>query len=196
MYKSLLSFLKLSMLGLLLLLISCEGEYYPKPQGYLRIDLPEKSYQTFDADYPYTFSYPVYASVVPNLKQSTNPYWIDINFPQFKGKLHISYKPINNNLTAYLEDTRTLVMKHIPKSSGIEKKMFENPEQGVYGLTYSISGVNAASPYQFYLTDSTRHFLRGALYFNVVPNNDSLAPVIEFLKEDINYMIESFSWKD
>lgn len=188
-------FSHLLVIGLILLLFSCESNYYPKPKGYIRIDLPEKLYQTFDSDYPYTFDYPVYAIVKPNTLQTDNPYWIDIHFPKFKGKLHISYKPINNNLAAYLEDTRTMVMKHIPKSSGIENKMYENPERNVYGLTYNISGVNAASPYQFYLTDSTTHFLRGALYFNVVPNNDSLAPVIEFLKEDINYMIESFQWK-
>lgn len=195
MIKSMVFISRFLIIGLFFLLVSCESNYYPKPKGYIRIDLPEKSYQTFDSDYPYTFAYPVYANVEPNTVQADNPYWIDINFPKFKGKLHISYKPINNNLAAYLEDTRTMVMKHIPKSNGIENKLFENPERNVYGLTYNISGVNAASPYQFYLTDSTTHFLRGALYFNVVPNNDSLAPVIEFLKEDINYLIETFEWK-
>lgn len=181
---------------LILIMVACESNYYPKPHAYIRIDLPEKSYQSFDSNYPYSFQYPVYATILPNTVQNADPFWIDINFPQFQGKLHISYKTIDNNLAEYLEDSRTLVMKHIPKSSGIENTMYENPERKVYGLTYNISGVNAASPYQFYLTDSTNHFLRGALYFNVVPNNDSLAPVIEFLKEDINYLIETFEWKD
>ena len=88
-----------------------------------------------------------------------------------------------------------MVMKHIPKASSIENKIYENPEKRIYGLTYTIAGVDAASPYQFYLTDSTKHFIRGALYFNTIPNNDSLAPVIEFLKEDINHLIETFEWK-
>ncbi len=187
---------KLLAVFLILAMVACESDYYPKPRGYIRIDLPEKSYQTFDTAYPYSFDYPVYANVKPNALNNADPFWLDINFPQFEGKLHISYKTIDNNLAEYIEDSRTLVMKHIPKSSGIVNTMYENPERKVYGLTYSISGVNAASSYQFYLTDSTHHFVRGALYFNVVPNNDSLAPVIEFLKEDINYLIESFEWKD
>jgi gliding motility-associated lipoprotein GldD len=196
MLNPILRFFRFTTFGLLVLLYSCESNYYPKPRGYIRIDLPDKAYQTFDTNYPYTFSYPLYATIEANTIQSADPYWIDINFPKFKGKLHISYKTIDNNLAEYIEDSRTMVMKHIPKSSGIENTMYENPDCRVYGLSYSISGVNAASPYQFFLTDSTHHFLRGALYFNVVPNNDSLAPVIEFLKADIQYLIETFAWKD
>ncbi len=196
MFKITFSIKKIVIIFLSLMMVACESNYYPKPRGYVRIDLPEKSYQTFDSTYPYSFSYPAYAVVEPNTLKNTDPFWIDIDFPQFKGKLHISYKTIDNNLADYIEDSRTLVMKHIPKSSGIENTMYENPERKVFGLTYNISGVNAASPYQFYLTDSTHHFLRGALYFSVVPNNDSLAPVIEFLKEDINYLIETFEWKE
>jgi gliding motility-associated lipoprotein GldD len=124
------------------------------------------------------------------------PYWINLDFPMFSGTFHLSFKKINNNLNDYIEDSRTLVMKHIPKASAIENRLFENSFAHVYGLTYTISGVDAASPYQLYLTDSTRHFVRGALYFNTVPNNDSLAPVIEFLKEDINHLIETFEWRE
>jgi gliding motility-associated lipoprotein GldD len=187
--------INLSVFLLVVFLVSCESNYYPKPLGYFRIDFPEKAYQHFDTNYPYAFEYPVYAKILPNTERNAEAYWIDISFPQFKGKLHISYKAIHNNLPEYLEDTRKMVMKHIPKANGIENTMYANPEHRVYGLTYTINGANAASPYQFYLTDSTNHFLRGALYFSTVPNNDSLAPVIEFLKEDINYMIESFRWK-
>ncbi len=173
----------------------CNNEYYPKPRGYFRIDLPQKSYRVFDSAYPYTFEYPVYSKIVPDTAPEAEPYWINIVFPQFKAEVYLSYKIVNGNLGKYLEDTRSMVMKHIPKASAIENKAYENPENKVYGLTYTISGTEAASPYQFYLTDSTKNFVRGALYFNVVPNNDSLAPVINFLKEDINHMIESFGWK-
>jgi gliding motility-associated lipoprotein GldD len=182
--------------ALVALMASCGGEYYPKPRGYFRIDLPEKNYTRFDSIYPYSFEFPVYSKFTPDTDPHAEPYWINISFPQFSGTLHLSYKRINGNLNDYLEDTRTMVMKHIPKASSIDNKAYENREKRVYGLTYTISGVAAASPYQFYLTDSTRHFVRGALYFNTVPNNDSLAPVIEFLKEDINHLIETFEWKE
>jgi gliding motility-associated lipoprotein GldD len=190
------SWLSLVVVFLVILAASCNNDYYPKPRGYFRIDLPQKSYIVFDSALPYKFELPVYAQVVPDTEPRAELYWINVSFPQFKGTLHLSYKKINGNLTKYLEDTRTMVMKHIPKASSIDDKTYENPGKKVYGLTYTISGVAAASPYQFYLTDSTKNFVRGALYFNTVPNNDSLAPVIEFLKEDINHLIETFEWKE
>ena len=185
--------LQFATLFILLILISCHGDYYPKPRGYFRIDLPEKEYRKFDTTYPYTFEYPVYAKINPHFKE---PYWINIVFPQFRGTLHVSYKPVDNNLNKYLEDTRTMVMKHIPKANSIENKEYVDKARRVFGLTYDISGTGAASPFQFYLTDSTRNFVRGALYFKVVPNNDSLAPVIDFLEQDIQHMIETFRWKE
>ena len=190
-------FIKLPIVLMLLafVIISCNTEYYPKPKGNFRIDLPERSYQRLDSVFPYIFDYPDYAQIEKNYQMQYNPYWINISFPLFKGKLHLSYKEIDGNLNKYLEDTRSMVMKHIPKASAITNKAFENPDHNVYGVTYHIEGVSAASPYQFYLTDSTQHFLRGALYFNVVPNNDSLAPVIDFLIEDINHLIETLECK-
>lgn len=178
-----------------ILAVSCDQDYYPKPMGYFRIDMPEKSYIKFDTTYPYSFEYPAYSILLPDHNPNAELYWINIYYPKFKGTMHLSYKKVNDNLNAYLEDTRTMVMKHIPKASAIENREYINAESNVYGLTYSISGVSAASPYQFYLTDSSNHFVRGALYFNVVPNNDSLAPVIEFIKEDIDRMIETFEWR-
>lgn len=195
-YLKLNSWLSVVVVFLVILAASCNNDYYPKPRGYFRIDLPEKSYVVFDTTFPYSFEFPVYAKIIPDMDPHAEPYWINVSFPQFKGTLHLSYKKINGNLTNYLEDTRTMVMKHIPKASSIDDKAYENHEKKVYGLTYIISGVAAASPYQFYLTDSTRHFVRGALYFNTVPNNDSLAPVIDFLKEDINHLIETFDWRE
>ena len=178
-----------------IVLAACKNDYYPKPKGYFRIDLPEKEYIKFDSSFPYSFEYPVYAKVLPENHPQAEKYWINIIYPQFNGTLYLSYKSIDTNLNKYLEDTRTMVMKHIPKASSIENQQYQNDISKVYGLTYTISGVAAASPYQFYLTDSTDHFVRGALYFNTVPNNDSLAPVIAFLKEDIQHMIETFEWK-
>lgn len=176
-------------------LIGCGDTYMPKPRGYFRIDLPEKEYQVFDTTYPYTFEYPVYANISPDNNVANEPYWINIDYPLFKGRIHISYKAVNNNLSKYTEDAHALVMKHIPKASAIEEIRIDNEKADVHGLIYDIKGSGTASVYQFFITDSTHHFVRGALYFHVLPNNDSLAPVIDFVKGDIQHMLESFRWK-
>ncbi|MCD4731324.1 MAG: hypothetical protein K8R74_12030, partial [Bacteroidales bacterium] len=137
----------------LIVLAACNNDYYPKPKGYFRIDLPEKEYIKFDSLYPYSFEYPVYSKVLPDNHPQAEKYWINIIYPQFNGTLYLSYKSIDTNLNKYLEDTRTMVMKHIPKASSIENQQYQNDISKVYGLTYTIFGVAAASPYQFYLTD-------------------------------------------
>lgn len=181
---------------LLVLVTSCQSDYTPKPRGYFRIDLPGHEYRQFDTTFPYSFEYPIYAYVFPDTSSLAEPYWINISYPAFKAQLHISYKEIHDNLDQYLEDSRTLVNKHIPKANAITQQQFLNDQSRVYGLTFSIKGTEAASPYQFYLTDSLSRFIRGALYFNIVPNNDSLAPVIDFLRQDIDHMISTFRWNN
>ena len=167
----------------------------PKPRGYFRIDLPPKDYHTFDTTFPFTFEYPGYATIFPDNSRLAERYWINIAYTPFHAQLHISYKIIDQNLATYLEDVHTLVDKHIPKANAISQREFINKQEKVYGLVYDIKGSDAASACQFYLTDSTAKFVRGALYFNLVPNNDSLAPVISFLKSDIEHMINTFRWK-
>lgn len=180
-----------------LALSSCGNEEIPKPRGYFRIDLPEHAYRTFDsAGFPYRFDYPVYASIQPKTDSAARPYWIDVNFSALRGSCYLSYMPVKNNIKTYLEDSRTLVMKHMPKSDGIEEMLISRPKDRVFGTLYLISGTNSASACQFYLTDSLRHFIRGALYFNSIPNNDSLEPVLDFVIEDINHLIGSFNWKN
>jgi len=175
---------------------SCEQNYYPKPRGFFRIDLPEKQYILFDSvQYPYSFFMPAYALAKPHIVNHDEPYWIDLHFLPFDATLHISYKKVNQNLDVYLEDAHTFVNKHIPKANAINEKVYINEAAHVYGLVYDIEGSEAASPLQFYLTDSTSHFLRGAFYFNFTPNNDSLLPVINYVKEDVTYLIETFKWK-
>ncbi len=181
---------------ILVVLTSCQNSYVPKPRGYYRIDFPEKEYRQFDTTFPFTFEYPVYAKIVRDSSKMAEPYWINIVYYPYNAQLHISYKTISNNLTTYLNDAHTLVNKHIPKASAISQREYIDPVEKVYGLVYEISGSDAASTYQFYLTDSTRHFVRGALYFDLVPNNDSLAPVISFLKKDVEHMITTFRWKE
>jgi gliding motility-associated lipoprotein GldD len=176
-------------------LAGCKQDYAPKPRGYFRIDLPEKQYVRFDTTYPYTFEYPVYAKILADSRPSSEPFWINIDFPSFKGRIYISYKPVRNNLAEYLEDSRTFVVKHIPKADAIDDSLIYRPEDRVFGLIYFIGGSQAASPCQFFMTDSSAHFLRGALYFSVTPNNDSLAPVLSFIEEDIRHMVNTFRWK-
>lgn len=179
----------------LLILASCGSNYAPKPRGYFRITLPEKEYSRLDTTLPYSFEYPVYSKVLPDRGPENEAYWANLSFPRFGAKLHLSYKTVNDNLYQLLEDNRELAFKHTVKADAIQEKMFEAPEKKVYGILYEIKG-NTASPVQFFVTDSTNHFLRGSLYFNTVPNKDSIAPVLDFVEEDIVHLIETLNWKD
>lgn len=177
------------------IITGCNEDYTPKPRAYIRIALPEKDYQVVETQCPYKFEKASCADFVPDNRPESGPCWFDLDYPQFKAKIHFSYKPINNNLGEYLEDSRTLTNKHISKANNIEETLIVREGVNVYGMLYNIEGSQAASPVQFHLTDSTDHFLRGALYFNVTPNNDSLAPVIDFIKDDVLRFIETFEWK-
>ncbi len=176
-------------------LFSCEETYYPKPHGYMRTDFPEKQYVNFDSVYPYTFEIPKYSKIVADSSRAAEKFWSDWNFPEFNASVFFSYKNIRNNLSEYEEDTRELAYKHTIKADEITSKIWNNKDKKVYGIVYNIKG-DVASQIQFYLTDSTSHFLRGAFYFNCVPNKDSLAPALEFLRKDIDHMIETFQWKN
>lgn len=180
---------------LLLSMVSCNHSYTPKPVGYPRIDLPAKAYRTFDSIYPYSFQIPVYANISRDPMSPNEINWMNINFPQFKGSIHMSYMSLKGDLDKHIEDAHSMAMSHIPHSTGIRQILIKDPARRVFGLCYDIRGTGAASPYQFYLTDSTRHFIRGSLYFNTAPNNDSLAPVIAFIEKDIQHLIETLEWK-
>jgi gliding motility-associated lipoprotein GldD len=173
----------------------CRRKYTPKPRGYFRIDLPDKEYQLYNDSCPYTFEYPTYGTIVPDNDYLSEPCWINIEFPQFMGKIHISYKTVSDNINVLLEDSHTLAYKHTIKAQAINETLFLNEEDKVYGVMYDISG-DAASAVQFFVTDSVTHYLRGSLYFNIQPNSDSLAPVIEFFQKDMIHLIESIRWKD
>jgi gliding motility-associated lipoprotein GldD len=185
----------LFLVSAILFAASCGDNYVPKPRGFFRIDLPEREYKVLDSVFPYVFEYPVYAEINNDPHAPDQPYWINVDFPRFKASVHLSYKNVDDDLSKYTEDAHSLVMKHIPKASSIEEIRIDNPQSNVHGLVYNIEGTGAACPYQFYITDSTNHFLRGALYFNTLPNNDSLAPVIEFIKGDIMHLLETARWK-
>lgn len=172
----------------------CNENYTPKPRGYFRIAFPNKQYKVIDSLSAYTLHVPEYSRLVQHPNQEHSQ-WYNLEFPRFNATLHLSFYGIDNNLNQMLEDSRELAFKHSVKADAIDDKLFINAPKEVYGTMFEIKG-NAASPNQFYLTDSSRYFLRGSLYFNNFPNRDSLNPVIDFLQQDINYLIEHFEWKE
>jgi len=184
-----------------LTLVSCNSDYtVGKKRGYFKIDFPEKKYREFDqTGYPYSFEYPVYSSIVRDTTffESTpeNPWWINIDFPQFAARVHMSYKEIGRNkFDSLVNDAFKLSYKqHTYKASAIEDSAMETPNH-VHGMYFTLAG-NTATANQFFLTDSTRHFLRGALYFAATPNEDSIGIVNDFLKKDLLHLINTLKWK-
>ncbi|MFI5138386.1 MAG: gliding motility lipoprotein GldD [Sphingobacteriales bacterium] len=177
---------------------SCGGnhDYSPKPRGYFRIIFPKKEYQVYNTTCPFTFIYPKYAVVEPDKKADAKPCWLNMQFTQFNGTLHLSYEPIQSKkeFNELVEDAHKLSFKHTVKATGIDEGVISYPAKKVYGIYYSVEG-NAASSVQFYLTDSTKNYIRGALYFNTEPRLDSIQPVLTFVKQDVDLMIKSFRWK-
>lgn len=182
-----------------LLLVSCNGVYTPKRRGYFKIDFPRHEYQTFDQPgFPYTFEYPVYAKIVRDSSffdtVPENPYWINIDFPRFDARIYISYKAIGQNKFDKLrEDAFKMTFKHSYKASSIDQTVIQTPN-GIGGIYFNVGG-NAATANQFFLSDTTKHFLRGALYFDTTPNEDSLGIVNQFLEKDMQHLINTFKWK-
>jgi gliding motility-associated lipoprotein GldD len=194
--------MKLSFLIALLcfFVLSCNSDYTQKPRGYYKIDLPKKQYRLFDQPgYPYSFEYPVYGKIVKDStffeEKTENPYWINIDFPSLNGRIYISYKEIGKNkFDSLVNDAYTLSYKqHTYRASAIQPEPFTTAS-GIEGVFFTLKG-NAATSSQFFATDTVRHFLRGALYFNVTPNEDSLAPVTNFLREDLRHLINTLHWK-
>jgi gliding motility-associated lipoprotein GldD len=190
--------------GVLLLLVlvfsSCEKTYTPKPKSYPRVIFPTHTYQKYSSEScPFAFEYPIYAQAT---KDSTffsekieNPCWLNIEYPHFGGTIYVTYEDVHNKeqIAKLLDDAHTLTYKHSKKADAIDPIEI-NTKNGVHGLIYDVEG-NAASSVQFYVTDMEQHYLRGALYFNVKPNVDSMAPIINFVSKDMTHMIESFEWK-
>jgi len=183
-----------SFLILLLLSVSCKDTYTPKPAGYLKVTYPEKEYLLYNDQEFYQFEIPAYARVVIDSGPRSEKGWVNLTIPQLNGTIHLSYKPVDDQLTVLITDSRELVYKHTVKAHGIEETPFIQRDQNRFGMIYDLKG-DVASAVQFFITDSTEHFLRGSLYFNCRPNRDSLNPVIDFLREDIIHMIETTQWK-
>ncbi len=190
----------LIMFATILFIMGCsEPSYTPKPKGYPRIVFPERSYQVYNNEVcPIYFEYPTYAEVLQDTiyfnEEPEYPCWLNVNFTPFNATLHLSYKDLKDyKLEELLEDMHKLTYKHSSKADYIEDQKIET-ENNVSGLMFDVGG-NAASSTQFYLTDNENHFIRGALYINTTPNLDSLSPIIDFLQQDVNYIINSMKWR-
>jgi gliding motility-associated lipoprotein GldD len=198
---------------------ACNAPYVSKKRGYYTIPLPERKYQAFDQPgFPYSFEYPVYATII---RDSTyfdanpeNEYWVNIDFPQFRGRIFLSYKVIGgkalykikqangqykdsmgiNVFDKMVGDAFTLTNKNDVVSSSIKDSLIHTAS-GINGVFFKVGG-NAATAKQFFLSDSTKNFIRGALYFDVTPNADSLKPVQDFLQKDMEHIINTFKWKN
>ena len=185
---------------LVYILQACNSPYPHRKKGYFNIEFPEKQYQTFDQPgYPYTFEYPVYSTIIKDTTffgDKAEDWWINIDVPRFGGRIYISYKKISSKyqIDTLAEDAYKMAHKqHVEVSTFIGDSLMKTPN-GVEGMYYSLQG-NTATANQFFLTDSTRHFLRGALYFNATPNEDSLSIVNNFLKQDLFHLINTLKWK-
>ena len=177
--------------------VACNSDYTPKPRGYYRIELPKKSYTNFKSECGFSFDVPTYAEVVNDSSVDAQKCWKNIVYKGLNGRLHLSYYQLTSQkmFGELIEDSRRLVFKHTVKADGINESRIDNPQNNVHGLYYDIEG-NAASSIQFFVTDSTHHFLRGALYFYAPPQADSIQPVLDFVRKDVERMLETFKWNN
>lgn len=174
-----------------------DGDYTPKPPAFYRITMPEKDYKLYDTNIlPFTFEYPEYSNIKIKRNDKDIKYF-DIIFPQFNGTVFVSYKQLGGKRTVASEvDTaHQLVSIHYNMASGVHEQSYSDDINRIYANTYTLKGKSIASTYQFWATDSTNHFIRGAFYVNSNPNYDSLQPVYEFIQKDIVHFIETLKWK-
>jgi gliding motility-associated lipoprotein GldD len=185
--------------GLLLLvvvvLVSCTRTYIPKPRGFNRIPLPEQTYALLPDSFPYQFQYSAHAVIKSDSSYISEPWWIHITYPDLGADVQITYKQLNQDrkkLEELLKDAYRLTSKHQIKAYSIEENIMQTPT-GKTAVLAELEG-EVPSQFQFFVTDSTDHFLRGALYFRTATKNDSLEPVIEYVKMDIVHMMNTFEW--
>ena len=174
---------------------SCRKSYTPRPYGYYRTTIPPHEYIFISSPYlPYQFEMSKIAEI--KLRENKDEvYWIDIFYPMLNAKIHGSYLQVNDNLYELTEDARKFAYAHVSRADDLNEPFFYHPEKSVYGILYDIRG-NVASPVQFFVTDSVSRFFRGALYFDNRPNKDSIAPMLDYIREDIIHLMETFEWRN
>ncbi len=172
-----------------ILFTSCKDDAVPKPSAYLRLDYPEAEYAAFANNCPYGFEMNAAAEI-----KEKQPCSFTIDYPKMKATLYLSYKPVRNDINVLLRDAQKLTYEHVIKADNIVEQPYINPEQKVYGMFYMVGG-NAATNSQFYVTDSTRHFITGSVYFYAKPNFDSIMPAADYIRNDMRRLMETIRWK-
>jgi gliding motility-associated lipoprotein GldD len=183
---------------LTLLLSSCSSapDFTPKPKGYNRIDLPPHRYRTLVSDHPYSFQYSTHAKVLRDSSYLAQPHWLNVYYPDLHANVQVTYMDVQRSRKLYnkmMEDARKLTGKHQIKATAIDERIVVTPN-GMRASVFELQG-EVPSQFQFYTTDSTKHFFRGALYFRTATDNDSLAPVIEYVKRDMVEMLNTLKYK-
>jgi gliding motility-associated lipoprotein GldD len=186
-------------LPVLILLAACSGdgvEDIPRPHGYPRLSMPEKQYRDWDSGCAYRFSIPAYAQMESDPAYTTEPCWFNLRFAPFDATLHITYHRFENLIQydSLFADSRRFAFKHTVKAEDIIQRPLQNEDKSATGFAYDITG-NTATSFSFFLTDSSHHFFRGALYFNQKTDADSVAPVLQFIRKDLEHLIHSFRWR-
>lgn len=172
-----------------LIFLGCKVDTLPKPKAYLALKYPVKQYKNLQLQRPYTFKVSKNATVI---NKPNN--WLSIQYPKLKASVDITYRPLQNNIAEVLKEAEKLVFKHAVKAEQIIPKDFTNYNKRVFGSMYQITG-NAASHLQFHVTDSTKNFIKGSLYFYAKPNYDSILPAVAYIKSDVLKLVESLEWK-
>lgn len=185
------------LLSCVAILTGCGKKAQPKPYGYFRIDIPEHEYIEMTNLGPYSIETSIYCQ--PDKSDNTHATeadeWINLVYPTINAKIHLSYKRINaSTFQQVTEESHSLAYKHTVRADAIQESYYGNDTTRVYGILYEMKG-NAASPAQFYVTDSVSNFLRGSLYFNHTPNADSIAPAANYVLQDMIHMIETLKWR-
>ncbi|MDT0643113.1 gliding motility lipoprotein GldD [Zunongwangia sp. F363] len=174
------------------LLWACADDPQPKPRAFLALEYPEAEYSRVDIGCPYSFEKNELAAISPSL--TNTPCWINLDYGSMNAAIYLTYQQVHNNLDSLLRDAQKLPLQHTIKADAIEGDVYTNDVRNTYGMFYEISG-DAASQAQFYLTDSTEHFLTGSVYFNSLPNYDSIVPAADYIERDMRHLMESLSWE-
>ena len=172
-----------------LLSFSCKDEVLPKPSSYLRLDYPEAKYVSFENECPYAFE--INSNAIIKKEKDCD---FTITYPKMKATIYLTYKPVTKNIDKLLRDAQKLTYEHVIKADDILEQPYLNPDKKVYGMFYQVEG-NAATNAQFYVTDSTKHFITASVYFYAKPNYDSIMPAASYIKNDMQRLMETLKWK-
>lgn len=172
-----------------LTVVSCKDEVVPKPASFLRLDYPEAKYVNFENNCPFSFEMNEDAVI-----KGEKDCGFAITYPKMKATIYLTYKPVNNDINKLLKDAQKLTYEHVIKADDILEQPYLNTQKKVYGMFYQVDG-NAATNSQFYVTDSTKHFIAASVYFYAKPNFDSVMPAVSYIKNDMQRIMETLKWK-